>query len=128
MANGEPRVGGEIDAWCGRCKLLLNHTVVALYEGRVRRVLCLTCRGQHAYRDTTPGPRAAPAGRRRAVPAGVLEGPTRAYSTEQTYATGELIQHPQHGRGRVAEVRGNKIDVSFTDGPRTLVHGRPRPV
>jgi hypothetical protein len=33
------------------------------------------------------------------------------------------VLHPKYGRGRVTDVRGDRIDVKFTDGEaRTFVH------
>jgi hypothetical protein len=49
--------GSEIDAWCTRCRMDLGHRIVALVAGVPKRVVCLTCGGEHAYR----APRSAPA-------------------------------------------------------------------
>jgi hypothetical protein len=48
--------GGEIDAWCTKCKLDLGHRIVALVHGVPKRVICQTCFGEHAYH----APRTAP--------------------------------------------------------------------
>ena len=42
--------GSEIDAWCTSCRMDLGHRIVAMVEGRPKRVECLTCGGQHNYR------------------------------------------------------------------------------
>ena len=46
----KPRAGGEIDAYCTKCRLDLNHRIVAMVGDAVKQVECLTCRGTHAYR------------------------------------------------------------------------------
>ncbi len=43
--------GGEIDAWCTRCRLDLGHRIVALVDGRPKRVVCMTCSSEHNYRS-----------------------------------------------------------------------------
>lgn len=50
------------------------------------------------------------------------EKPTRQYGASQTFAVGELIEHPKFGRGEVKSVMGQRIDVEFEDGKHTLVH------
>lgn len=52
------------------------------------------------------------------------EVPARPYAASQTFAVGELIDHPKFGRGTVAAVLGQRIDVEFADGKHTLVHKR----
>src|SRR5687768_7394873 len=49
--------GGEIDAWCTKCRMDLGHRIVALVAGAPKRVICQTCFGEHAYH----APRSAPA-------------------------------------------------------------------
>ncbi len=49
--------GGEIDAWCTKCRMDLGHRIVALVAGVPKRVICQTCFGEHAYH----APRSAPA-------------------------------------------------------------------
>lgn len=44
------RLGDLIDDYCPRCKLLLNHAIASLVDGRVVKVICKTCYSEHAYR------------------------------------------------------------------------------
>jgi hypothetical protein len=59
------RLGDEIDDYCPRCKLLLNHAVASLVEGNVVKVVCQTCHSEHPYKNAAvppkkkSGPRAA---------------------------------------------------------------------
>jgi hypothetical protein len=48
----------------------------------------------------------------------------RPYGVSQTYAVGELIEHPTFGRGTVKVVTVKNVEVEFPDGPHTLVHAR----
>jgi len=54
----EIEVGTEVDAYCTKCKLILGHVVVAMVGKRPKKVECLTCHGQHAYKVSEPGSRA----------------------------------------------------------------------
>src|SRR5579871_2718637 len=53
------RVAGEVDSWCTRCRLVLNHRIVSMKEGKAHQVECLTCRAQHLWRPHAPGERSA---------------------------------------------------------------------
>ena len=58
------RLGDEIDDYCPRCKLLLNHAVASMVGSTVVKVVCQTCHTEHPYRNAEvpvkkrPGPRA----------------------------------------------------------------------
>ena len=51
------RLGDEIDDYCPRCKLLLNHAVASLVEGNVVKVVCQTCHSEHPYKNATVPPK-----------------------------------------------------------------------
>ena len=127
------RVGGEVDSLCGKCKMVLAHTVLAMVGSSVARVRCNTCGSDHAFRRT-PGA-AAPARRTTARPDRVVLGfeaqiqargveTARAYSPRATFQVDELISHPTFGLGIVRAVRQDKVDVAFKAAERTLIHGR----
>jgi len=45
-----PKLGGDIDAYCTRCKLDMTHTIEAMNEaGEVLRVRCNSCGSQHQF-------------------------------------------------------------------------------
>lgn len=54
-----------------------------------------------------------------------LEKPVRPYAASQTFAVGDLLDHPKFGRGSVLACVAQRIEVEFPDGPHTLVHVRP---
>lgn len=132
------RTGGEADSFCTRCRMVLAHTILALEGGKPARVECNTCHGQHNYRPGTPDARSAPAAVARAdgdAKAGrtrvsfddlmaARTAPVRPYSPKTAFAMDDTVSHPTFGRGIVAAVRADKIDVMFRAGTKTLVHAR----
>ena len=142
------KVGGEVDAFCTRCRLTLAHTILAMVGTKIARVRCNTCNGDHAYRSapgTTDKPSAASRSRSgssstskpRASRASAeekviisfeeqLAGKDTAnaprYSARDTYKVDQVIQHPTFGLGLVTAVRDNKVDITFKSESKTLVH------
>ena len=51
----EHRLGDIIDDYCSRCKVVMNHSVVALVEGAPARTECRTCYSAHKYRNARGG-------------------------------------------------------------------------
>ncbi|MBI3182914.1 MAG: hypothetical protein HYZ28_12325 [Myxococcales bacterium] len=128
------RVGGEVDAFCTRCRLTLAHTILAMVGTKIARVRCNTCGGDHAFR-AEPGSRARssaprePRAQKVIVPfdqrlAAKDLSKARRYSAKDTYSVEEVVNHPNFGLGIVSAVRGDKVDVAFKAFEKTLVHGR----
>lgn len=128
------KVGGEVDAFCTKCKMVLAHTILAMVESRPVRVQCNTCRGQHAYRSEA-GTTRSPAAPRAPMPRKeVISFDTRLserdpatakkYSPKETFAVDDLMSHPTFGMGFVIAVRSDKVDVAFKAFEKTLVHAR----
>jgi hypothetical protein len=125
-------VGGEIDAFCTRCKMTLAHTILAMVGSKVARVRCNTCNGDHVYRNEPGARRSAPSKPRekkvvvsfeqRLDGKDVANAPT--YSPKETYALDQVLQHSTFGVGIVTAVRTDKIDVAFKADVKTLIHGR----
>lgn len=55
MVEQEVQLGDLIDDYCTRCHLLMNHYVVSMVDGEVRKVRCQTCRHEHDYRQGKGG-------------------------------------------------------------------------
>ena len=132
------KTGGEIDAMCNKCKLVLAHTILAMVGTKVARVKCNTCASEHAYRGTSAPVKRKPRAKSSDKPSKVIlsfaqqiEGKdvskARKYNPRATFAPGELIDHPTFGLGIVSVVRDEKIDVAFKADEKTLVHGRIPP-
>jgi hypothetical protein len=143
--------GAEIDAYCTKCRMDLGHRIVALVEGRPKRVICSTCGSEHNYRASEADAKLA--GVRRTAPRAVgarAQGTrtTRSqadslrqweskiagqaatafvrYSVDKSFKAGQLLLHKTFGEGCVMEVLdGNKVAVLFRGGIKTLVHDRP---
>jgi hypothetical protein len=49
MTGQTPRLGDLIDDHCPRCKLLLNHAIASMMDGKVAKVICQTCLTEHPY-------------------------------------------------------------------------------
>jgi hypothetical protein len=141
------RVGGEVDAFCTRCKMDLAHTILAMVGTKIVRVRCNTCGGDHVFRSK-PGVTERTGGRTPRAPrekaekkeviafeqqlAGKDVANAPHYSARDTYALDQVLQHPTFGVGLVTAVRGDKVDVAFRAETKTLVHARggtsaPRP-
>jgi len=136
----ELKVGGELDAWCTSCRLMKWHTIVALVGGKPAKVECQGCGKQHQYRAQPPGSSTgerAPRARavKSAAPAaapmefeallGGRASDARAYSPNERYAVNDVVRHPSFDLGVVtATPAPQKIEVSFRDGKKILLHDR----
>jgi hypothetical protein len=127
------KVGGDIDAFCTRCKMDLGHTVLAMVGTKPVRVRCNTCQGEHNYRGSSaPSPRKATTTRAKptvtsweALLAQKDISRARKYSARERFEAEDVLNHPVFGIGLVQEVRGDKIQVAFKADVKTLVHGKP---
>jgi hypothetical protein len=151
-----PRVsigpGEDVEAWCTRCRMNLNHRVIAVVGSAIQRVHCLTCGGDHKYyppkrdkdvdsdRPYTRG-KTPPADKSRKPVAKTgaraegewntfmrdMEPGTlgRSYKISETYKPGEYVEHSMFGTGRVVEIVGaEKIEVIFKEGRKVLLFNR----
>ena len=50
MADRPVRLGDVVDDYCPRCKLLMNHGVMALSGEAILKVRCNTCLSEHPFR------------------------------------------------------------------------------
>ncbi len=130
--SNKTRTGGTIDSWCGKCKLMLAHTIEAMVGKKPARVHCNTCNSQHAYKASEPGkggtrlqPGKARTSRYKGLlNAGNAETP-KPYSPSDKYQAGDVLNHPSFGLGVTTAVKdGTKIEVLFEGGSKLLVHGR----
>lgn len=133
------RVGGDVDAYCTKCKMLLGHTVLAMVGQDPKRVRCNTCKGEHVYRRDPAVPK-----KKAWEPKSVREKRelkpvvttweallankdltrARRYSSKERFQNDEVLDHATFGIGLVQEVRGDKISVAFKADVKTLVHGK----
>jgi len=126
------KVGGEVDAPCGKCEMVLAHTVIAMQGGQPVKVECNTCHAVHRFRagKAAAAPRPARLQKKAVLSFDELlarraAAGKRRYSSRETFAADEVIEHPAFGPGLVSAVRdGGKIDVTFRSAVKTLVHGK----
>jgi hypothetical protein len=126
------KVGGEVDAFCTRCQLLLAHTVIAMVGAVPVKVECNTCRNVHRFRGASTAakrpatriPRGGPKVSFEEMLAGQA-GEPRRYAPTVVFATGDVLDHATFGRGFVSGVKDpGKVEVTFRAGVKTLVHGK----
>jgi hypothetical protein len=136
MLNRTPRIGKEINAFCGKCKMERTHTIAAMdADGTVRKVTCSMCGGNHNYRQksaATPKVGRTPGANGRGTRTRSKESapfspdpkrPVRAYNMDSSFSTGDVINHPKFGLGSVELTRlPNKIEVRFQEGKKVLLH------
>ena len=130
-ADTQKRVGGTIDSWCGKCRLVLAHTIEAMMGDVPARVHCNTCNAQHSYK-----PHAVTSKRGNSktltLPKNWQEkmlkdnkNTPKAYSITDRYAPGDVIQHKIFGLGIATTVKDdNKVEVRFESGSKLLAHDR----
>ena len=136
------KVGGNVDSWCGKCGMMLAHTIEAMVGDKPARVQCNTCHSQHGHKPYKPGeaprqvrereergPRGPSVGQAKASHyKELLKGRELAmakrYSPKDKYAPGDLVEHPSFGLGIATALKDNKVEVLFEEGAKVLVHGR----
>src|SRR6185436_8538025 len=135
------KLGSNVDAWCGKCKMMLAHTIEAMVGDKPTRVHCNTCRSEHSYKANPPaaarktGPRdpsapTKPPGKGRTSKYQSLlnakgAAVAKTYSPKDRYEAGDVLEHPTFGRGVATNVKdATKIEVLFENGSKLLVHGR----
>ncbi len=131
----EKRSAGEnIASVCSRCRLTLDHVIVAMDEETIVKVKCRTCGSTHQYRK--PGS-PAPTKRARApkkenvkTPEVLWEaclaeakGRERTYDMGCKYRVGDIVEHRVFGKGVVRKIYMNKCDVLFRDKERLMASG-----
>ena len=137
------QAGGDVDAYCNKCKFILAHVILAMNGTKIVKVECKTCRSSHAYR-AEPGKRSSSASTTRTTksrPAKInsagalleyedlmkghdLAGAQR-YRISVNYAEGDVVDHTTFGLGMVTRVMAdNKMEVIFPAGRKILAHDR----
>jgi hypothetical protein len=138
--SSAPRVGGEIDAWCGPCDGMTTHKIVAMVGSEPKQVVCDACGARHGYRtsparksaETTPAPTArqatpqeqeavrkaeAKAEELRALSREVASAKeVKNFDPKERYRPGDIISHLEYGRGKVETVLRSSLLVRFPNG------------
>ena len=128
------KVGGDVDSWCTKCRMMLTHRIVAMVGPKPARVECETCNSQHNYRERAPGE--APERVARVVGSSAsgpraprVSGATKLaqelrereqsweravtgrlvtdfikYNVKTSFKVGDLVKHPKFGDGVVTTI------------------------
>ena len=144
-------VGGEVDSWCGKCKEMTTHNIVAMVGDQPKQVICQACNARHDYRDAPPARHkkaAAAGGASTSSSSGDMSSAARrnedrelqkrqeakrqlqkelqeaveprTFDPKARYKAGEIIVHPEHGRGKIENVLRGSLLVRFLEGLRPL--------
>lgn len=133
------RVGGDVDAWCGACDQLRLHTIVAMVNEKPKQLVCCMCGARHGFRLTPARSKKSkglpqqvePARQRKprntkaekakealmALQKELSEATdVRPFSSRARYKAGQIIDHPDHGRGKIENVLRGSMLVRFRTG------------
>lgn len=131
--------GKDVLSYCGKCKLNLSHTIVAMKDEKTfAKVQCNTCKSVHAYKD--PSMSNASKTRTRTTkkaPSKVMSvsdlwmerlnkttSKSQPYTISSKFKEGDLIDHVKFGPGIVQSVKDNTIEVVFRHDIKTLIHNK----
>jgi len=125
--------GKDIDSYCTKCKLILEHIVVAMAGGAVLKVKCKTCGSTHRFKgmpaERTKSSRVKGAATKSVITTqaqwetaiDAASGIEMSYEMTGSYRPGDLIVHSVFGKGIVQKTFFNKCSVLFRDKERLLV-------
>ncbi|PIE03282.1 MAG: hypothetical protein CSA81_02835 [Acidobacteria bacterium] len=134
------RVSDELDSYCGKCKMDLAHSIVAMDGNKPVKVRCLTCQSEHKPRKK-PGSSSTTRKRKTASKASSKKKPSAwllsmekwsdidavPYTISQTYLTGNFILHKKFGRGIVLKVPSPDMIIAlFEVGEKMLLQGKTK--
>lgn len=141
--------GDEIEAWCGPCDGMRSHHIFAVVDGHPKQVVCQSCGARHGYRTTPARARsreqdderasATANANYKAQKAKEREQEQRrqqerdrmknelaaaenvvAYEPRQRYKAGQVVEHPEYGRGKIENVLRSSMLVRFPVGLKSL--------
>jgi hypothetical protein len=134
-------VGADVESWCGRCAELTTHSIVAMVGNEAKQVLCQVCGSRHTHRTTAArrtatgssptgaggetedrGRAVDPETKRKAAELRALgeelaaAPDVRLFDPRERYKAGEIISHPEYGRGKIQNVLRSSLLVRFSVG------------
>lgn len=156
MVLGKVGPGDDVEAWCTKCRMNLNHRIIAMLGSIIQRVQCLTCNGEHKYyppkeqkvKAPKKSGRVSAADKAKRASSAAKPSPDRArgewttfmkdmpegenprpYKTTEAFKIGAYIAHPVFGTGRVLDiVAAEKMEVIFEEGRKILIFNKTAPV
>jgi hypothetical protein len=125
--------GDNIASWCTKCKINLDHTIVAMDGEQVIKVKCRTCGSSHKFRNPADPPKVrtprvkaadgAAAGSKWEAALAEARGKSHPYTMDGKYRVGDCVIHDRFGKGVVLKLYSNKCDVLFQDRERLMASG-----
>lgn len=130
----ETKLMDEIIAYCTKCKLELNHRVILVAKDKPKKVLCLTCKAEHAYRKSAPAKTGEGKPRKsRANTAKVDQEAdwrakldkgsksTKPYGMDKAFSLDDHVEHQLFGVGLVVNlIPPGKVNIFFQDGLKMM--------
>ena len=126
------QAGENIVSWCTKCKLVLDHTIVAMVDDLPKKVKCNTCNGRHIFRAEEPVKKATSKSTRKpkitpyeAFRSELSEealSNAKKYVIKGNFRKDQVIDHTQLGIGLVTSVvQKTRIEVLFEKGEKLLI-------
>jgi hypothetical protein len=124
--------GQDIQSYCGRCKLNLDHTIMEVNGEAISKVRCKNCGSSHKFKAPLAARQVRrPTAKKDAKEAATAEiiweaglsaakGKERDYSMVSKYRIGEIVNHQTFGKGIVMKLYTNKCDILFKDRERLM--------
>ncbi|KAF0249897.1 MAG: hypothetical protein FD167_708, partial [bacterium] len=113
------RIGEEIEAPCGRCRMDRIHRIVAQDpDGTVKKIICGMCNSYRSYRqpkaqsEGTPKLTKQRSSSSRSTSSTIEDFglPSRSYNMRENYSVGEVLAHPTFGVGKILSIKDmNKV-------------------
>ena len=139
MSKTELGAGKDVLAYCGKCKLALNHVIIVMKDkDNIGKCKCRTCGAEHLYRDPNQVEKKAKSKTTRKSSSKTIpiaeawkdalnnaQGESRSYSIKEEFQVGDIIEHPKFGKGVVQRSIGsNKVETIFETDLKILACAR----
>ena len=124
--------GKNIESYCVKCKLNIDHTIMAMEGEVISKVRCISCGGSHKFRNPLVAQKVRKLKAKKGIgeeataeivwAAGLTEakGKNRDYSMAAKYRVGDIVNHHTFGKGVVIKLYANKCDMLFKDRERLM--------
>jgi hypothetical protein len=137
--NNSYSEGASIKAWCPRCNLKSDHTIIAIVDYLPKKIKCNLCDGHHnlsakqsrksraGSKSTTlkSKPKEATYEKYFSRLTGGDPANSIKYNIKGNFEKDQVIDHLKFGIGIVLSViQINKIEILFKDGPRLLIQNQ----
>lgn len=129
--------GDDIASYCTKCRLNLEHIIIAMVGDKIVKVKCKTCGSSHNLRSgdsakTRSSARGTESAVRRPDRVQTVEahwetliagkeGRQKPYLMDGSFTAGDIIAHSVFGLGIVQKIYSKKCAVLFRDKERMLV-------